>query len=260
MDLKKISVTILTKNSQKYLKEVLNALAPFGEVLVYDTGSVDDTIEIAKSFANVNVVHAPFVGFGPTHNMASAVAKHKWILSIDSDEVATPQLVKLLGEIELDDESVYSFPRRNYFNGKYIKGCGWCPDRQTRLYNKSKTRFTDAQVHEAIISEGLREVTLPAPIIHYSYESIADFLSKMQAYSTLFAEQNRGKRNSSPLKAVLHGVFAFIKSYLIKKGIFGGYEGLVISAYNGHTAYYKYMKLYEANLKLNRNRLDNHGA
>lgn len=260
MDLRKISVTVLTKNSQKYLKEVLKALTSFGEVLVYDTGSTDDTLEIAKTFKNVTVVHAPFVGFGPTHNMASAVAKNDWIFSIDSDEVATPQLIKILQDTELDAECVYTFPRHNYFNGKFIKGCGWCPDRQTRLYNKKRTRFTDAQVHEAIISDGMREVALSAPIVHYSYEKISDFLSKLQSYSTLFAEQNRGKKNSSPVKAILHGSFAFFKSYILKRGILGGYEGLVISAYNGHTAYYKYMKLYEANLLLNKNRLDNHGA
>jgi glycosyltransferase involved in cell wall biosynthesis len=260
MDLSKVSVTILAKNSQKHLKDVLQALMHFGEVILYDTGSTDSTVEIARSFKNVNVVHAPFIGFGPTHNMASAVAKNSWILSIDSDEVASRELVKAIEAQELDQETVYSFPRRNYFNGKFIKWCGWYPDRQIRLYNRNKTRFTDDQVHEGIISEGMKYVAFNAPVTHYSYGTISDFLAKMQVYSTLFAEQNRGKRSSSPLKALLHGFFAFFKSYILKRGIFGGYEGLVISSYNGHTAYYKYLKLYEANLRLNRNRMGNHGA
>ncbi len=259
MDLKDISVTVLAKNSQKHLKEVLESLAPFGEVLVYDTGSTDGTINIARSFPNVTLMHAPFVGFGPTHNMASAVAKHNWILSIDSDEIATPELAQAIANEELDPKAVYAFTRRNYFNGKFIKWCGWYPDRQIRLYNRTKTRFSDDQVHEAIISEGMRYVPLQAPIVHYSYASIADFLSKMQAYSTLFAEQNRGKCHSSPTKAVMHGLFAFIKSYIIKGGFMGGYEGLVISAYNSHTAYYKYLKLYEANLQLNQHRRNSRG-
>lgn len=256
MNLRQISVTVLAKNSQKYIREVLQSLTAFGEVLLYDTGSTDSTIEIARTFPNVTVIHAPFVGFGPTHNMASAVAKYDWILSIDSDELVTPELVKVLAEQELDVRTVYAFPRRNFFNGKFIKWCGWYPDKQIRFYNRTKTRFSDDQVHEAIISEGMRYVSLKAPIVHYSYASISDFLAKMQAYSTLFAEQNRGKRKSSPAKALCHGLFAFFRSYVLKRGFLGGYEGWVISAYNGHTAYYKYLKLHEANCQLRQYEID----
>lgn len=250
--LKEISVTVLTKNSQKHLKEVLEALVPFGEVLIYDTGSKDSTLEIAKAYSNVKIVEAPFIGFGPTHNMASATAINDWILSIDSDEVVSEQIPMILAAESLNPKAVYSFPRHNYFNGKFIKCCGWFPDRQIRLYNRQHTKFSDDQVHEAIISRGMRQVPLTAPIVHYSYGSIADFLTKMQSYSTLFAEQYQGKRKSSLGKALMHGWFAFFKSYVLKRGFLGGYEGFVISAYNGHTAYYKYLKLYEANQQLNK--------
>jgi glycosyltransferase involved in cell wall biosynthesis len=254
MILENVSVTVLAKNSEKYLKDVLKALAPFGEVILYDTGSHDSTVEIAQSFLNVRVLHASFVGFGPTHNMASAAAKNNWILSIDSDEIVTPELIQAIANEEVDSKSVYSFQRHNYFNGKFIKWCGWYPDRQIRLYNKTKTKFSDDQVHEAIISQSMRHVALKAPIIHYSYGSISDFLSKMQSYSTLFANQNRGKKRSSFSKAWFRGTFAFFKSYVLKRGFLGGYEGYIISAYNGQTAYYKYLKLYEANQELNKHR------
>lgn len=242
-----ISVTILTKNSQKYLPEVLEALRSFDEVLVYDTGSNDDTFEIAKRFPNVTIKHAPFVGFGPTHNQASNSTKNDWVLSIDSDEIVTPEMATEIASQELQSNCVYSFPRDNYFNGKWIKWCGWYPDRQIRLYNRTKTKFTDAQVHEAIITTDMKIVPLKAPLRHYSYSSIADFLAKMQSYSDLFARQYRGKKSSSPCKAILHGCFAFFKSYILKRGFLGGYEGFVISTYNANTAFYKYLKLYEAN-------------
>jgi len=259
MNLKVISVTVLAKNSQKYLKEVLQSLEAFGEVLLYDTGSTDDTIAIAKTFPNVRVVEAAFVGFGPTHNNASATAKYDWIFSIDSDEIVSPELVEELKTVECKPVAVYSFPRHNYFNGKFIQWCGWYPDRQTRIYNKTKTRFSDAMVHEAIISEGMIHQLCNGPLIHYSYDSIADFLSKMQSYSSLFAAQNCGKKKSSLFKALTHAWFAFFKSYIIKRGFMGGYEGFVISAYNGHTAYYKYLKLYEANTKLEKAKSPLHG-
>lgn len=250
MNTKEISVTVLTKNSQKYLKEVLKALAPFDEVLVYDTGSEDDTIAIAKRFPNVRVIEELFIGFGPTHNMASAAAKHQWILSIDSDEVVTPEMIQEMNKITLDDDAVYTFARHNYYNGKFIKWCGWYPDRQIRLYNKTKTRFSDDQVHEAIISQGMKKIALDAHFVHHSYSNISDFLAKMQSYSTLFAQQNCGVVSSSVPKALLHGFYAFFKSYLLQLGILGGFEGFLISSYNGHTAFYKYIKLREANKEL----------
>lgn len=250
----KISVTILTKNSQQYLKEVLKALAAFDELVIYDTGSTDETLNIASEFPNVKILHGTLVGFGPTHNIASAAAKNDWILSIDSDEIVSEPMASVLASLDLNPRAVYSFPRHNYFNGKFIKYCGWYPDRQFRLYNRTKTHFSDAQVHEAILTEGLQKIDLKAPLLHYSYASIADFLSKMQSYSTLFAKQYAGHRQSSLPKAILHGFFAFFKSYFVKSGFLAGYEGFVISAYNGHTAYYKYLKLLEANLKRERDK------
>lgn len=245
-----ISVTILTKNSQKYLKEVLDALAAFDEVVLYDNGSTDQTLALAANYPYIVVQRGPFQGFGPTHNIASGLAKHDWILSIDSDEIVTPEMVKAILETSLDSNCVYAFPRHNYYNGKFIKWCGWYPDRQIRLYNRKSTRFTDAQVHEAIIvGKGMNLVNLQAPIHHYSYDTHADFLVKMQSYSDLFAKQNCGKKASSPWKALGHGIGAFLKAYILKKGILGGYEGFVISAYNGNTAFYKYLKLYEANMR-----------
>jgi hypothetical protein len=104
-------------------------------------------------------------------------------------------------------------------------------------------------VHEGIISEGMREIKLKEPVHHYSYSSTSDFLQKMQRYTDLFAEQNRGKRSSSLTKAIFHGVAAFLKSYLLKRGFMGGFEGFVISVYNANTAFYKYLKLMELNRK-----------
>lgn len=245
-----ISVTLLTKNSAKYLREVLSALQGFDEVLIYDNGSTDDTLSMARSFPNVVIHTGEFLGFGPTHNKASDLARHEWILSIDSDEVVAPEMVAEILSTSLQPNCVYSFPRHNFYNGKWIRWCGWYPDRQYRLYNKKQTRFTDAQVHEAIIIQGKQVVPMQNPLIHYSYDSHAHFLSKMQSYSDLFARQYAGKKSSSPFKAFSHGLAAFLKAYLLKWGFLGGYEGFIISVYNGNTAFYKYLKLYEANQRL----------
>jgi glycosyltransferase involved in cell wall biosynthesis len=240
----KITATVLTKNSQETLASTLASLQKFPEVIVYDSGSTDATLKIAEGFPNVKVILGTFNGFGPTHNAASLLASNDWILSIDSDEVLSPGLADEILSLSLDPNSVYQIDRRNYFNGKWIRWCGgWYPDPVIRLYQRHSTRFTDDAVHEKVISAGLKCVPLSSPLIHTPYRSIEDFLAKMQAYSTLFAEQHRGKKSSSLGKAIAHGSFAFLKSYLLKRGFLGGREGFIISLYNGHTTFYKYLKL-----------------
>lgn len=242
-----ITVTILTKNSQKYLVEVLDALQLFDEVLLYDNGSSDKTFEIASHYSNVVVYHGPFEGFGVMHNKATELARNDWILSIDSDEVVTPEMALEILNAQLSPDCVYSFPRHNFYNNRHIKCCGWYPDRQNRLYYRKKTAFTNAEVHESIITDRLTIVKFCGAIKHYSYETTADFLKKMQVYSDLFAKQYKGKRKSSIMTAVGHATFTFFKNYFFQRGILYGKEGFIVSIYNANTAFYKYLKLLEAN-------------
>jgi len=242
-----ISVTILIKNGERRLKEVLHALHKFDEVILYDTGSTDKSLAIAKSYPNVVIYQREFSGFGPAHNAAAALAKHEWILSLDADEVLSEELAKEIFETPRKPNTVYALPFHNFYNGKHIKWCGWYPESHIRLYNKNETAFSEAMVHEGVIRNGNKEVKFSHPVHHYSYDSISDFLIKMERYSTLFAKQYRHKRKSSPFIAFRHGAAAFAKSYILKKGFLGGFEGFVISAYNGHTAFYKYLKLYQEN-------------
>jgi glycosyltransferase involved in cell wall biosynthesis len=256
-----ISITILTKNSEKYLQEVLQPLYHFEEVLVCDTGSTDQTFSIIDSYLHSNadssstphpritLAHSPFNGFGPTHNKASAMARNDWILSIDSDEVLSTELIEEIKALDLQRGCVYSIPRKNEYRGKWIRSCGWHPDRVIRLYNRLDTQFSNAQVHESILTNQVQVIHLKSYLKHYSYERVSDFLQKMQSYSTLFAIQNQGKKASSLSKAILRSGFTFFKCYFLKRGILEGREGFEISLYNALTTFYKYLKLSEANEK-----------
>ncbi len=242
-----ISVTILVKNGERRLREVLESLKKFNEIILLDTGSTDRTLLIAAEFPNVKMYQRSFQGFGHAHNEAASLANNEWILSIDADEVLSEDLAKEILNYSLDAGCVYALSFYNYFNGKHIKWCGWYPESHVRLYHKNTTRFSEALVHEGVLCDGLRKKYFKAPLHHYSYDTLSDFLQKMERYSTLFALQYHRKRASSPLIALYHGVGAFLKSYLLKRGFLGGYEGFLISVYNGHTAFYKYLKLYEIN-------------
>ncbi len=242
-----ISATVLTKNSERYLEKVLRALERLDEVVIFDTGSTDRTKEIASSFPYVSWHSGVFTGFGPTHNHASSLAKNDWILSLDSDEIMTEELAQEIFSLTLDEKSVYSFWRKNFYRGKHIYGCGWCPDRVFRLYNRKTTRFSDDLVHEKVLTHGLQQVELRAPVLHYPFDSVSGFIKKIDVYSNLFAQQE--KRKGSIPKAFFHALWAFLKSYIIKKGFLLGSEGFEISWYNMNCAFYKYAKLAEKRSK-----------
>lgn len=243
-----ITATILTKNGKKRIREVLEALKDFSEVIVLDNGSTDETLAIASEFKNVKIhTLERFEGFGKAHRLMEDLASNEWILSIDSDEVLSAEALAEIRGGALDAGVIYEFFFRNYFNGRWIKTCGWHPDAHPRLYNKTRARFTESFVHEKVVGENVKTKRLRGHITHYSYDNVEDFLRKMQTYSTLFAEQNRGKKSSSITKALIHGWFGFFKSYILKRGITQGYEGFIISYYNAQTAFWKYIKLYEAN-------------
>ncbi|MDE3055093.1 MAG: glycosyltransferase family 2 protein [Verrucomicrobiota bacterium] len=239
-----ISVCILTKNASATIAECLEALTAFSQVLLLDNGSQDKTIEIAKKYPNVEIHTSPFLGFGPLRNLAASLARHDWILGIDSDEVLSSPLLREIQSLNLDSEKIYSIPRHNFFRGKWIRGAGWHPDRVLRLYHRAATSYT-GQVHESLRKEGVAIHFLHSPIFHTPYRSISDFLVKMELYSTLFAEEHRGKRKSSLAKAIGHSLFTFCKNYFFQRGYRAGSEGFIISLYNAHTAFYKYIKLSE---------------
>jgi glycosyltransferase involved in cell wall biosynthesis len=245
-----ISVTVLTFNSEETIEACLGALEAFNDVVVLDTGSSDKTLQIAKGFSNVRVFRDEFCGFGPLHNIATVHARHDWILSIDADEVMRESSIDEIFELNLDEETVYGVLFRNYFNGKWIRFCGWYPEYKLRMYNRKVTRFTDDFVHETVVTKGLKVVLLKEPVDHFSYRKISHFLVKMEKYSELFAEQNRGLRKSSLTKAILKSWAAFFRSYFLKRGFLSGKEGYIISRYQADVTYYKYLKLDEKNLNL----------
>jgi glycosyltransferase involved in cell wall biosynthesis len=237
---------MLTKNSGRTLQASLASLSFADEILILDTGSTDETLAIAKRHPSVVVYETPFTGFGELRNRIAALAKNDWILALDSDEVVSPPLVLELQTLDLDLHSVYEFRFKNFYNGKQIRGCGWDPESHIRLYNRKTASFSDASVHEGILGHKT-VVRLSHPIYHTPYLSISDFLAKMQLYTDLFAAQNRHKKKASFQTALWHGLGAFLKSYFLKRGLFLGSEGFLISSYNAMTAFYKYLKLSEAN-------------
>jgi glycosyltransferase involved in cell wall biosynthesis len=247
---RKFSVTILTKNSGTKIRQCLNALARFDEVIVLDNGSTDDTLSVAREFPNVKIYESDFIGFGPLKNLAASDAKNDWIVSVDSDEIVTPELAESILSSGLRPEQIGEVRRINHYAGKIVNACGWQNDLSRRVYNRKHTRFGDELVHESLGGEEAHVVRLKGELLHFPFDGAADLISKMQLYSTLFAEANRHRRRSSPAKAVVKSCTTFIRDHFLKRGIFYSGAGLAISSSNAAGAFYKYLKLYEANKRL----------
>ncbi len=246
-----ITPVIISKNAMRTIDLTLNSLREFDEVVVLDTGSSDNTMRIAKEYSNVKLFQSSFSGFGKCKNEGANLATSDWILSIDADEVLSPELIHSIKALKLDSNKVYKWKRSNFYRRKEIRHSGWGNDIVIRLYNKKTTQFKEKLVHEFVESEGLEIATLNGCMNHYSYQSISEFSLKREFYSDLFAIENKGKRKSSPLIALLHAIFDFFNTFLIKRGFLDGYLGLVIAISNSYVTFVKYIKLYEANLDVN---------
>ena len=246
----KISAVVLAKNNEQTINNTLISLKTFDDVVVYDNGSTDKTIEIVKSFKNINLIQGEFKGFGWTKNKAASFAKYDWIIIIDSDEVVDEKLLDTLRTKQLDKNTVYKLNFKAYYKDIQVKYCGWNNQKIKRIYNKTITKYNSNDVHEDIVIDGLKLELLDGNVEHYSYHSISQFIIKADHYSTLFAKNNVGKKSSSPIKAFFNGIYSFIKTYIFKKGFLDGYIGLIISFSHMITNFYKYIKLYELNKEL----------
>jgi glycosyltransferase involved in cell wall biosynthesis len=249
-----VSAVMIVKNGARTICKTLESLREFEDVVVYDNGSTDGTLEIARDYPNVYLIEGNFDGFGTTKNRAASFAKHDWVLIIDSDEVVDEGLLHALQTKILDSHTIYIVNFLAYYKEIQIKHSGWNNQKIRRLYNKSVTRFNDNAVHENIIDEGMKKEAIEGNMKHYSYMSISDFIIKLDRYSTLFANDNVGKKASSPTKAFFNGLYSFFRTYILKRGFLDGYAGLIIAFSHFATNFYKYIKLYELNLEQKRMR------
>ena len=180
----KISVCILVKNAQNTIKECLESLKSFDEIILLDNQSSDDTLKIANEFKakfnNLKIYSSEFIGFGPLKNLAISYASNDWIFSIDSDEVLESQTLDEIANLDLNPQNIYALPRKNLYKGEWIKACGWYPDFVLRLFNKTQTKFNSNFVHESLEAKNLNIIKLKNGLRHYAYDDISTLIEKMQ--------------------------------------------------------------------------------
>lgn len=248
-----LSVVIITHQEEKRLPRCLSSLKRrwrnivIREIFVVDSGSTDRTRTIARRFG-AKVFQRPFRGYADQKNWAFRKCRSPWILSLDADEALSEELREELEDVlpaTPKETCAYAFPRASFFLGRRIRGAGWWPDFQVRLFRRGKAFFNTRRVHEALIVQGgVRK--LKNPLYHWTYETIAQYVEKMNRYSGLAAmEIVEKKRKHLEAHALFRPVWIFFRMYVLKRGFIDGREGLVLCLLSAWHEWFKYAKAVE---------------
>ena len=244
----KISVYIIAFNEVDKIRDCINSVLWADEIIVADSHSTDGTSEIAIELG-AKVIHIPFDGFGKLRNEAISHCSGDWIFSLDSDERCTVKVRdEILTLIDNADYDIYNIPRKNFFMGRWIKYSGWYPNyRQPQLFRNGKMTYTLESVHEGYVSHSSKKIGLiNNHIWQFPYKNIEEVLHKANRYSTLgVSKLQDNNRKGGFLRAFLHGLWSFIKHYILKLGFLDGGAGLVIAFGNFEGTFYRYIKLTE---------------
>lgn len=242
--IEKISVVIITKNAAETLEATLESTKAFSDVVIYDNGSKDGTLELVKTYPNVSLFQGEFLGFGPTKQKAVSLAKYDWVLSIDADECVSDELKCELKSIVIDNNHMVGvILRDNYFLGDKVNYSGWGNDWLVRLFNRETHNFNDAMVHENIdLFEQSKKLKLKGVISHSAVTDVGQFLTKVNRYSEIRSKTIKKKIHPSII--VLKSIFAFFRTYVLRGGVLDGTAGLVISFSNANGVFWKNIKRY----------------
>lgn len=250
-----LSVVIITLNEEKKIRDCLELVKWADEIVVVDSFSKDNTVEIARNYTD-KIYQREFAGFGKQKNFALSKASGDWILAIDADERVTSELKEEIKRTLANPRaSGYYMPRKSYFLGKWIKHCGWWPDYLLRLFRRDCGHFSDRLVHEALEVDGPTG-RLNNPLEHHPFCSLSELIRKADRYSTLGAEviiaeskDCSGKHKVSVLISFLHAWAKFFSMYFIKAGFLDGKEGFILSVLSFYYTLIKYLKLWEKQRK-----------
>lgn len=241
----KLSVTVITRDEAANLARALESVAWADEIVVVDSESTDATVDIARRFTS-KVLVRPWPGYVEQKNRAAAEASHDWILSLDADERVTPALAAELQALLRSEPAApgYRVPRVTFHLGRWIRSTDWYPDRQLRLYDRRRARWTGVHVHESVQADG-PVVDLTSELEHYAYRDLSHHLQTMDRYTTLAARQMReAGRTAGWFDLALHPPAAFLRNFVLRGGFRDGIAGLIISTLNATYVALKFAKLW----------------
>jgi glycosyltransferase involved in cell wall biosynthesis len=241
-----VSVAVVALNEEERLRPCLESVVWADELVVVDAGSSDKTVAIAREFTD-RVVFRAWDGYGAQKNFALGQCQGDWLLSLDADERVSDAL---RGEIRsaIDSggpEVGFYLPRRNLFQGRWVRHGGLYPDWQLRLFRRGRGAFVERAVHESVRVDGPAG-RLAAPLVHESYRSIGDAVARLNRYSDLAAsELALAGRGGSLTDLLVRPAWRFLSMYLLRAGFLDGWRGLVLAGLHAHYVFLRAAKVRE---------------
>jgi glycosyltransferase involved in cell wall biosynthesis len=245
----KISAVIITFNEEENIRAACESVAWADEIVVVDAESTDATRDVAKS-CGAKVLVNQWPGFAAQKQFATDAAMSDWVFSLDADERVSTELRTSIEAVRQQDEADladgYRVPRRTFYLGKWIRGGGWYPDYQLRLFNRRRGSWGDRLIHESFkLESNARVETLSGDLLHYTVRDAAQHQQMIeQRYAPLGAQQmfREGRRTSS-LKVAVAGPSAFVRSFILKGGWRDGTAGWTIARFAARHASLKHRLL-----------------
>jgi len=244
----KLSVVIMVKNEEERLANTLESVKWADEIIVVDDQSTDKTVEVARRYTDKVFTGRAKKNEGEYRKWSYTLAKNPWVLSVDADEIVTPELkediVRVLSNSPV--ENGFTVQRRNYIGNYWVKYGGWYPAPQLKLFRKDKFRHEEVEIHaRAFMDDPCGH--LKSDLIHYSYRDISDLVRKLNNQTTWEAQKHfrLGKKMTFG-KYFWRTIDRFMRSYVGKKGRKDGFWGLVVAFNSGAyqiLSYFKYREM-----------------
>jgi len=242
-----VSVVIIAKNEERRLKDCLASASWAAEIAVLDDESTDGTVALAKQYTD-KVFHRKLDIEGRHRNFAYSLATQKWVLSLDADERVTPELAQEISKVTRDasaSHTCYAIPIKTFIGTEWIKGAGYYPAAKTRLFQKDKFRYEEAEVHPRALYEGTCGL-LQGDILHYSCENLEQWIAKFNRETTLEARKwVLDGRKVSLVNSLRKTVDRFLKNYFLKNGWRDGFMGFLMSVFHSLYQLFTYAKVRE---------------
>jgi glycosyltransferase involved in cell wall biosynthesis len=240
-----LSAVIITRNEAHQIRRTIEALGSCDEIVIVDSGSTDNTVEICEALG-CKVFYQPFAGYGAQKNFGVAQTSGQWILSIDADEVVSPELDSELKQWKKhipENINAWYLPRTMVFMGRAFRYSKEAAQPNLRLFKKGTARFSDAQVHETLLVEGIKGY-FKGILLHYSYRDLHHYFEKFNQYTSYAAAEMAAKgKKVSWLTILCRQPFEFVKMYIFQRNFMEGWPGLVWSLISSFYPVVKYLKL-----------------
>lgn len=238
-----LSVIIIAKNEAENLERCLESVKWAEEIIVLDSGSTDESVNIAKQYTD-KVYETDWLGYGIQKQRALSHATQSWVLNLDADETVSEKLKIEIQKAMLENKAdAYQIPIWLNFYGRTLKH-SMSPKNHIRLFKRKGSNYTQSIVHESILLQKKSRIgRLKEGILHHSYQDLSHAIHKMNQYSSLTAEIRKNHQTPSVLKTLISSFWMFFRCYFMQGGILEGKDGLVLAVYSAHNSFYRNIKL-----------------